>query len=159
GCFLNGCCFGSTCDLPWAVRFPFGSPPSIEQWKEKLPGAALPAELIAVYGEVFTQPLTRESLQAEPAEFQAAADASAKVAQLKEKLKGATDAAAKDQITREIRAAEADGVGFGCDRRGGGACNPPYVARYADPRDVINREGTTLDAVRALAAQHPSLPV
>jgi phosphatidylglycerol:prolipoprotein diacylglycerol transferase len=22
GCFLNGCCFGKTCDLPWAVRFP-----------------------------------------------------------------------------------------------------------------------------------------
>ena len=27
GCFLNGCCFGSTCDLPWAVRFPPQSPP------------------------------------------------------------------------------------------------------------------------------------
>lgn len=22
GCFLNGCCYGKTCDLPWAVRFP-----------------------------------------------------------------------------------------------------------------------------------------
>jgi len=22
GCFLNGCCFGRPCDLPWAVRFP-----------------------------------------------------------------------------------------------------------------------------------------
>ena len=22
GCFLNGCCFGSACSLPWAVRFP-----------------------------------------------------------------------------------------------------------------------------------------
>jgi phosphatidylglycerol:prolipoprotein diacylglycerol transferase len=22
GCFLNGCCHGSACDLPWAVRFP-----------------------------------------------------------------------------------------------------------------------------------------
>ena len=22
GCFFNGCCFGSTCDQPWAVRFP-----------------------------------------------------------------------------------------------------------------------------------------
>jgi len=26
GCFLNGCCFGRPCDLPWAVRFPPGSP-------------------------------------------------------------------------------------------------------------------------------------
>ena len=22
GCFLNGCCYGKACDLPWAVRFP-----------------------------------------------------------------------------------------------------------------------------------------
>lgn len=22
GCFLNGCCFGSPCELPWAVQFP-----------------------------------------------------------------------------------------------------------------------------------------
>ncbi len=27
GCFLNGCCFGGLCDLPWAVRFPQGSLP------------------------------------------------------------------------------------------------------------------------------------
>ncbi len=25
GCFLNGCCFGRECDLPWAVTFPAGS--------------------------------------------------------------------------------------------------------------------------------------
>lgn len=27
GCFLNGCCFGDTCGLPWAVSFPEPSPP------------------------------------------------------------------------------------------------------------------------------------
>jgi phosphatidylglycerol:prolipoprotein diacylglycerol transferase len=27
GCFLNGCCFGDTCNLPWAVAFPKASPP------------------------------------------------------------------------------------------------------------------------------------
>lgn len=26
GCFLNGCCYGKTCDLPWAVKFPPNSP-------------------------------------------------------------------------------------------------------------------------------------
>ncbi len=31
GCFLNGCCFGGVCDLPWAVRFPAGSPPYFHQ--------------------------------------------------------------------------------------------------------------------------------
>jgi phosphatidylglycerol---prolipoprotein diacylglyceryl transferase len=25
GCFLNGCCFGKLCDLPWGVHFPHGS--------------------------------------------------------------------------------------------------------------------------------------
>ena len=27
GCFLNGCCFGDVCGLPWAVSFPEPSPP------------------------------------------------------------------------------------------------------------------------------------
>ena len=31
GCFLNGCCFGGACELPWAVEFPFGSPPHVRQ--------------------------------------------------------------------------------------------------------------------------------
>ena len=31
GCFLNGCCFGGPCDLPWAVRFPPESPPWLDQ--------------------------------------------------------------------------------------------------------------------------------
>jgi phosphatidylglycerol:prolipoprotein diacylglycerol transferase len=26
GCLMNGCCFGGTCQLPWAVTFPFNSP-------------------------------------------------------------------------------------------------------------------------------------
>jgi phosphatidylglycerol---prolipoprotein diacylglyceryl transferase len=25
GCFLNGCCYGAQCTLPWAVEFPYGS--------------------------------------------------------------------------------------------------------------------------------------
>lgn len=25
GCFLNGCCYGDQCDLPWAVQFPYQS--------------------------------------------------------------------------------------------------------------------------------------
>ena len=27
GCFLNGCCYGDACQLPWAVSFPKNSPP------------------------------------------------------------------------------------------------------------------------------------
>lgn len=31
GCFMNGCCFGKVSHLPWAVRFPHGSGPYIQQ--------------------------------------------------------------------------------------------------------------------------------
>jgi phosphatidylglycerol:prolipoprotein diacylglycerol transferase len=27
GCFLNGCCYGATCHLPWGIRWPAGSIP------------------------------------------------------------------------------------------------------------------------------------
>ena len=34
GCFLNGCCYGDLCQLPWAVSFPMPSPPwaTISSW-------------------------------------------------------------------------------------------------------------------------------
>lgn len=31
GCLMNGCCFGGTCEEPWAVTFPPESPPYYEQ--------------------------------------------------------------------------------------------------------------------------------
>ena len=31
GCLMNGCCFGGACERPWAVTFPFLSPPYQEQ--------------------------------------------------------------------------------------------------------------------------------
>jgi len=31
GCFCNGCCFGKPTNLPWAVRFPYGSDPYLSQ--------------------------------------------------------------------------------------------------------------------------------
>jgi phosphatidylglycerol:prolipoprotein diacylglycerol transferase len=31
GCFLNGCCYGDPCQLPWAVSFPRYSPPWAHQ--------------------------------------------------------------------------------------------------------------------------------
>ena len=34
GCFMNGCCFGGPCELPWAVQFPAGSPPYVRQVQE-----------------------------------------------------------------------------------------------------------------------------
>jgi len=31
GCFMNGCCYGGACDLPWAVQFPPESPAYLDQ--------------------------------------------------------------------------------------------------------------------------------
>jgi phosphatidylglycerol:prolipoprotein diacylglycerol transferase len=31
GCFLNGCCYGEVCNLPWAVQFPYYSNAYVEQ--------------------------------------------------------------------------------------------------------------------------------
>jgi len=36
GCFLNGCCFGGLCELPWAVTFPQQSPPYNRQLERGL---------------------------------------------------------------------------------------------------------------------------
>jgi phosphatidylglycerol:prolipoprotein diacylglycerol transferase len=36
GCLMAGCCFGETCDLPWAVAFPWRSLASAEQFRDHL---------------------------------------------------------------------------------------------------------------------------
>ena len=40
GCFLNGCCYGDVCNLPWAVSFPKHSPP----WEYRGPPRLDPAD-------------------------------------------------------------------------------------------------------------------
>lgn len=58
GCFLNGCCWGGVCALPWAVTFPYGSNPQLKQWQEQTPGAELPQQLIVEhYGVASPLPL------------------------------------------------------------------------------------------------------
>ncbi len=39
GCLLAGCCFGSECDLPWAISFPPRSPASEQQFKAHVLGS------------------------------------------------------------------------------------------------------------------------
>ena len=36
GCLMAGCCFGTTCDLPWSVAFPWRSAASEEQFRDHL---------------------------------------------------------------------------------------------------------------------------
>ncbi len=62
GCFLFGCCWGGSCPpgLPWAVRFPYGSPPHQRQWEHRL--ATLPAELVFIDPVGLAAPVPRRIL-------------------------------------------------------------------------------------------------
>ena len=33
GCFLNGCCYGAECNVPWGVRFPYHSNAYIDEYR------------------------------------------------------------------------------------------------------------------------------
>lgn len=66
GCFLNGCCYGSPCNLPWAVRYPYNSNPYQEEasyGQIKVPDERLSAGTSRHGGWV---PLTPEQIAAEP---------------------------------------------------------------------------------------------
>ena len=73
GCFLNGCCWGATCvdehdparqkaSIPWAVHFPYGSPPMVQQFR--FGQLTIPKELICVAGSGESFPIPREYLDA-----------------------------------------------------------------------------------------------
>ena len=73
GCFLNGCGWGGVCvdphdphhqkaSIPWAVRFPYGSPAMNQQYE--FGQLTLPAELIYVLPSGESVPLPRDFIQA-----------------------------------------------------------------------------------------------
>jgi phosphatidylglycerol:prolipoprotein diacylglycerol transferase len=56
GCFLNGCCYGDSCNLPWAVEFPKHSPPwDSEVGRGLIPpsaGSSLPLHPTQLYSTI-----------------------------------------------------------------------------------------------------------
>lgn len=141
GCFLNGCCYGGACDLPWAISFPSGSPPSVVHWERGTPGAALPQQLLFEMGDTGVMyPLMRESLAATADEVAAAdareADAEKAYRDLKEQ--GGAAAAQVEAAKRKYIEAK----------------RPFY-----DIRENMKRYEMTLAQIKALAAQHRSVPV
>jgi len=65
GCFLNGCCFGKPTELPWGVRFPYGSfayrsqvSPNLDRNRNQ-PQLKLPPEFFGFYNDnsIWTQEL------------------------------------------------------------------------------------------------------
>lgn len=157
GCFLNGCCFGGVCDLPWAVQFPYGSSPSHQQWVDRKADAGVPQELIffqplGTYPDgAAAHPISREILNpAVTAEDVAAAQRAedelrAELASLRLKLKDVADPQQQQTIGARIRELE---------RR------KPYVlAEYVDIRTQMQKYGLTFDELRTIARQYRSLPV
>ena len=64
GCFLNGCCFGVACELPWCMRFPAGSGAA-----QVFPGVAIhPTQLYASLLGFTTFALLSALLARRPAE-------------------------------------------------------------------------------------------
>lgn len=83
GCFLNGCCYGAQCELPWAVQYPYGSIAYYDQMERGQ--VELPELLHTVDGKVvpqeqaFRNPLTQavakatHSLPVHPAQLYSSA--------------------------------------------------------------------------------------
>lgn len=148
GCFLNGCCFGGACNLPWAVEFPFGSSAAIEQWTDKRAGSALPEQLLYSHAPGFVLPITRDSLMATDDKLAAADEgekqARSNVEALRQQVTSAS-AADKPALDRKLRLAE-----FQLQQAN---------LLYRDMRTNMERYGMTAAQIRALAAKHAALPV
>lgn len=73
GCLLNGCCWGQTCDMPWAITFPFGSYAYLDEYErnERTPPTALMQPLLP--GEQRPPLVNERRLAADPALRQLAA--------------------------------------------------------------------------------------
>lgn len=63
GCFLNGCCYGAETTVPWAITFPYGSIPYVDQvYQGKL---SAPEQLINVRPDGHWSLLTPEDAKKE----------------------------------------------------------------------------------------------
>lgn len=148
GCFMNGCCYGSTCELPWAVKFPYGSTASYEQWQGRLPGAGLPKELMYTFSTGTAVPLSRESLMASDADIESVVrEEQAARKAYDAARKALADAPAADKASRQRAVDRAKLQVQAAD------------SRYKDLRSNMEKYALSAAQIRAVAASTPSLPV
>ncbi len=105
GCFLNSCCWGGVCDLPWAMQFPYGSGPARVHWEQRVPAAALPAELIAYLPNGQALPVPRESFRQLEAMAKSEESLGQRIRELDEKIAAATGTP-RDRLVRQKQHAE-----------------------------------------------------
>ncbi|MCK4340759.1 MAG: prolipoprotein diacylglyceryl transferase [Phycisphaerae bacterium] len=164
GCFLNGCCWGGVCDLPWAVRFPFGSPPAVQQWTDQVPGAELPPELLfeAPVGVLpagqTAIPIPRDSFYFSDEELDQARAVYAEVQAAKEeldaKLVETTDPQRKKRLQAEFQALRKTKL---APLLSTGGCSPQLQLNLG--AEQMHKHDLSAAELRELARRYPSLPV
>src|SRR5207237_407929 len=64
GCYLNGCCYGEECNLPWGAAFPYGSNAFVEQFEKN--EIDVPPQLLKKEPSGRFRLLTKTELQGKP---------------------------------------------------------------------------------------------
>lgn len=172
GCFFNGCCFGGLClaagqgghadhahgvsaphpALPWAVRFPYGSPAQARQWEERK--ITLPAELI-VTSSVFPLPgpipdrVLHKSVEKREGPIRELVDLREAFARAKHNEASAEEL---DRMKVAIKAAE------GRIKEHIGEIKALQIAQSLPSRIAPNREASVTE-IQDLASDFRSLPV
>jgi phosphatidylglycerol---prolipoprotein diacylglyceryl transferase len=143
GCFLNGCCWGATCvdehdparqkaQIPWAVRFPYGSPAMIQQYH--FGQLTLPKELLVTGPSGETYPLAHEYLKS------AAED------------NGATQTKLMSAVTAARKALDTT------DPKDGDAQKRNRESLEAANRAMVNHQNTIVGMIEAQASKYSLTP-
>lgn len=103
GCFFFGCCWGALCPaaLPWAVEFPYASPPYNAHWEERL--VTVPAELLAIDTAGRASPISRDILMLTPEQLEGFRQASKKVATEMDKARASGDTKRAKELESQLQ--------------------------------------------------------
>ncbi len=146
GCFLNGCCWGGVCELPWSVEFPYASNPAIVQWTNHVPGTSLPQQLMFVDQLArYPHPIARTSLAASDSAIEA------------EAVRDRELATKVTELAQQIKAKEGDRAAL--EREIGTLDRQQRRLPFRDIRAQMQRYNMTAAEIRALAATHHSRSV
>ena len=160
GCFFNGCCFGGLCvasannepALPWAVRFPFGSPAHMRQWEERQ--VTIPAELLNTAGMMaYPLPATTLHLSVEKRERPQREVERVQAALAKAKTANA-DGAEVQELESQLKSKKA---ALAAATRKHHLADLEWAQHYPSRRHPERK--TSVSELEQLAAQCQSLPI
>ncbi len=160
GCFFNGCCFGAIAvapgteqaAYPWAMKFPYGSPPHNHQWEARK--LTVPAELInTLPGAMFANLVPAADL-ALPVEK--LAGPLRQYAELKEKYDAALAKSPSDPATTALKS-KVDAAKKVADQHQSDHLLLFAAQKY--PSRMVPGRVTSVSELQDLAAKCSSLPI